>query len=395
MKLAVVTNILTPYRVPLFSMMARCVEDFTVFLMAEQEENRQWQIGPVPFKTKVLNGFHFKPPSSDVSLHWNYGVLSALRRADPDMVLSGGFTPANIAAFVYCKLSRKAYVGWGEFTLRDGAQSSRLKRWVRRWLTSQATGCIASSTEAREAFLHYGAEQHSLLTVLMPIEADRINREAQAFRVSSAYQERRSRFTHSTLLSVGRLTDLKGIRHLFSIYERILAERPDVSLLVVGDGPDRQAYEAYVQHRGWRHVHFLGFVSPDLLPQYFALADVFLFPTLSDTYGAVLAEAMAAECVVVSSSFAAATPDLVRHGSTGFAMNPTLHQAAADIVLDVLAMSKGERAAIGGAAYEVVRHTDIRCSTDSMIGFLGSLVSRPDSFVKDSTVDRIVSAGMF
>jgi hypothetical protein len=70
-RLAVVTNILTPYRVPLFSMMARCVEDFTVFLMAEQEENRQWQIGPVSFKTQVLNGFHFKPLSGDVHLHWN------------------------------------------------------------------------------------------------------------------------------------------------------------------------------------------------------------------------------------------------------------------------------------------------------------------------------------
>jgi hypothetical protein len=51
MKLAVVTNILTPYRVPLFTSLAQQLDECTVFLMAEREENRHWTIGPVPFRT--------------------------------------------------------------------------------------------------------------------------------------------------------------------------------------------------------------------------------------------------------------------------------------------------------------------------------------------------------
>lgn len=157
MKLAVVTNILTPYRVPLFAALAEGVDDLTVLLMAKQEENRQWQIGPVPFRTEILPGWHVRPKGAEVAVHFNYGVIRRLRQLDADVVLSGGFAPAHLAAFAYCKVFKKRYVQWGEFTLRDGAQSSAVRRFLRRTVIRGADACIASSGEAREAFLHYGA----------------------------------------------------------------------------------------------------------------------------------------------------------------------------------------------------------------------------------------------
>ena len=98
MRLVIVTNILTPYRVPLFKTLAEQVDDLTVLLMAEQEENRQWQLGPVPFKTEILPGWHARPKGAEVSLHFNYGVIRRLRRLDAEVVLSGGFAPAHLAA---------------------------------------------------------------------------------------------------------------------------------------------------------------------------------------------------------------------------------------------------------------------------------------------------------
>lgn len=377
MKLAVVTNILAPYRVPLFEAMSRRVDDLTVFLMAKTEENRQWDIGPVAFKTQVLPGLHFKPPSAEVSLHWNYGVVSALRSANPDVVMSGGFAPANIEAYLYCKLFRKAYVGWGEFTLRDNARSSALRRMQRRWMTKGSAGSIASSTEARDAFLHYGAASRSVLTSLMPLNVERFNCEARTFRRTGAYDELRGCYSRPIIMSVGRLSDRKGCRDLFAIYERVAVQRPDASLLLVGEGPDRLKYEALVRERGWHHVHFLGFISQELLPQYLALADVFVFPTLADTYGAVLAEAMAAEVPVVSSIFAAATADLVVEGVNGYSMIPTVHASAADRILDILERSPGERAEMGRAGYRAVEATGIEQSADSMVQFLRSVQAEP------------------
>lgn len=377
MKLAVVTNILTPYRVPLFEAMAKQVDDLTVFLMAKQEENRQWDIGVVPFKTELLNGLHFKPPAADISLHWNYGVIPALRRANPDVLMSGGFAPANIEAYLYCKAFGKPYVGWGEFTLRDNARSSPVRRFLRRWMISGSAASIASSTEARDAFLHYGAASRSILTSPMPVDVEHIHLKAQAFRLTQPYSELRQRYSQPIIMSVGRLTDRKGFRELLSIYHRVVEKRPEASLLLVGDGQDRPAYEAMVRDQGLRHVHFIGFVSQDVLPSFLSLADVFVFPTLSDTYGAVLAEAMAAELPVVSSIHAAATADLVQEGVNGYTMLPTAHSASADKILKILALTPEDRRQMGRAGYQSVKSTGIRPSAEVMVQFLRSLLIEP------------------
>src|SRR5215510_12376445 len=131
MRVAVLTNILTPYRIPLFEAIHQRVDDLTILLMAESEENRLWKIQPSTLKTVVLPGLHIRTPRSEVSLHFNRGVFKALRECNPDIVLSGGFTLANFIALVYCRLYRKKYVQWAHLTLKDGAESSFLKRLLR------------------------------------------------------------------------------------------------------------------------------------------------------------------------------------------------------------------------------------------------------------------------
>lgn len=375
MKLAIITNILAPYRVALFEGMARQVDDFTVFLMAEREENRQWKIGSVPFRTELLPGWHVRPKGAEVSLHLNYGVITRLRRLNPDVVLSGGFAPAHLAAFAYCKLFNKQYVQWGEFTLRDGAQSSPIRQFLRRLMVGGADACIASSDEARDAFLHYGATSRPILTASMPIEIERIHDEVVATRQTAEHDSRRSRYPGPVLLSVGRLLDAKGCRLLFELYERVHAVRSDTSLVLVGDGPDRMAYESLCRERGWQRVHFVGYVEPSSLSQYLALGDLFIFPTLSDTFGAVLSEAMAAELPVLSSIHAAATGDLVRDEVNGWAFDPGHPEPGAARVLEFLALSAAQQRTMGQASYQAVRHTDVSPSADGMVRFLEAIAS--------------------
>jgi hypothetical protein len=124
MNLAVVTNILTPYRVPLFEAIGKRVDRLHVLLMAEREENREWTFDAVAFQHEVLPGFHVKLPGAEVSLHVNHGVMRALRRLNPDVVLSGGYAPANLTAWLFCRLHQRPFVGWGELSMQDVAHYS-------------------------------------------------------------------------------------------------------------------------------------------------------------------------------------------------------------------------------------------------------------------------------
>ena len=375
LKVAVVTNILTPYRIPLFNALQEQVEEFSVLLMAQREENRSWEMEEPRFYTEVFPGIHFKPRGHEVALHFNHGVVRALRKLNPDVVLSGGFALANILAFIYCQLYRKRYVTWTHLTLQDGAESSLIRRVIRQLIIKRADGCIGESSVAREAFIHYGARPERVLTCVFPFDVAHFHESAKQVRCSAKWVGHRQNFPGPILLSIGQLIPRKGFDELFQIYREVLTVRSDVCLLIVGDGPARGQYEQYVREQGWDCVFFIGYIQSEELPLYLSLSDVFVFHTLYDAFGLVLGEAMAALLPVVSSIFAAATRDLVEEGSNGFSIDPKNAKTSAEAILTLLSMTSEQRLKMGQAGYDKVRQFDIQPSSRAIIKFLGSLGS--------------------
>ena len=383
MKVAILTNILAPYRIPLFEEIGRRVDDLTIVLMADRHENREWRLPDHNLKTVTLPGFHFKPPTHEVSLHLNYGVFRTLRRLQSDVVISGGFAPANILAFLYCKMFKKRFIGWGEIDLRDGSSTSLLRTALRRCMTTYSDGTIASSTEATQAFLRYGAPRNRILLSLMPVDVNYYHQETLKFKHGSELVARYKHLGRPTLLVVGRIIKMKGFEELYEIYQRVVRSYPEASLLIVGDGPDRLAYEAHAQALNLNNVHFAGFVQGKELPQFLALADVFVFPTLCDQFGAVLSEAMAAGLPVISSIHAAATRDLVEDGVTGFCIDPKDIELSALTILKVLNMSREKRSELTQAAYQRILQNDIEPTAESMVKFMWSLRNAPGPHRQD------------
>ncbi len=372
MKLTVLTNILTPYRMPLFEAMAEQVDDFSVVLMAQQEENRQWEIEQAPFPVHVLPGLHLRPWGVDVSMHLNYGVGKLLRDLNPDVVVNAGFALANIAAFCYCRRHRKPFIHWAHLSLHDGAQTSFLRRRIRHWLIGQCAGAIGESSHARDAFIHYGADKARILVATMPLDVTGLHSQILSLRHTVEHLALHARFTKPVLLSIGQIIPRKGYQELFAIYERLIMTHPQTSLLIVGDGPDRPRLEAMTRQRGWNQVHFVGFIQARDLPRYFAVSDAFIFHTLYDPFGLVLSEAMAAEVPVVSSIHAMATHDLVEEGITGFRIDPREAELSAQTLRHLFDMSAEQRARLVRAAYQRVLPCDSRSSAEKIVQFLSS-----------------------
>jgi glycosyltransferase involved in cell wall biosynthesis len=375
MKVAVLTNILTPYRIPLFERLREGLEEFTVLVMARQEENRRWRLPHGRFHLSVLPGIHARLPGREAAMHFNVGVMRALRRFNPDVVINGGFAPANLAAWFYCRARDKVHIAWGHLTLRDGAHRSAARRLLRRVMIRGSAGCIGESSEAIRAFLHYGAEPDRILKLLMPFDTELFHEGTRAQRRRPGQRERRGRYRGPVVLTIGQWIARKGYGELFRMYERLLDEIAPLSWLILGEGPERGRYERMIAERGWRDVHVLGHVQSPDLPQYLALADLFVLPTRYDPYGLVVAEAMAAELPVVSSLHAAATEDLVVDGVTGFRFDPLKCDEAVATLAGALRMSPSERRAMGREAYERVRSCDPQTSAETMLGFVRSLPS--------------------
>jgi glycosyltransferase involved in cell wall biosynthesis len=104
------------------------------------------------------------------------------------------------------------------------------------------------------------------------------------------------------LLYVGRLAAEKNVRLALKAFQCTRALLRTARMIVVGDGPKRKALE-----REFPEASFVGMQTGDALAAYYASADLFLFPSLSDTFGNVTLEALASGLPVVAFDVAAAS----------------------------------------------------------------------------------------
>ncbi len=146
------------------------------------------------------------------------------------------------------------------------------------------------------------------------------------------------------LLSVGRLSPEKRVDVLLDAVAIAREQAPGLRLVVVGDGPARPDLEA----RAGDGVAFLGEVHGARLADVYASADVFCFPSTTDTFGQVLLEAGASALPVVAVAAGGAL-DLVRPGTTGLLVDPDDPRAfAAALVEAARSEALRRRLQVGG-----------------------------------------------
>jgi glycosyltransferase involved in cell wall biosynthesis len=109
------------------------------------------------------------------------------------------------------------------------------------------------------------------------------------------------------VLYVGRLAPEKNIALALRSFRHARQRVPRARLVVVGDGPLRGTLQAE-----YPQVHFAGPRRGDDLARHYASADVFLFPSLTETFGNVVLEALASRLVVVAYDCAAAAAHITR-----------------------------------------------------------------------------------
>jgi glycosyltransferase involved in cell wall biosynthesis len=116
---------------------------------------------------------------------------------------------------------------------------------------------------------------------------------------------------------VSRLAPEKNVSYLADALGIVAAQRPDVRILLVGDGPARGDLERRIGSL----VRFAGYKTGQDLADHYAAGDIFAFSSLTETFGNVVLEAMASGMPVVALR-AGGVGDTVQHGQTGLLVEP-------------------------------------------------------------------------
>jgi len=131
------------------------------------------------------------------------------------------------------------------------------------------------------------------------------------------------------LLFVGRLHPEKDLETLLLGFKKLSDTRKDVTLVIVGDGPDEARCKNLAQTLGISSaVRFIGYIARDNMPKYYNSADIYILTSLWEELSNTIMEAMASGIPVIATAVGG-NPYLVKDGRTGYLVPPRNPQALA------------------------------------------------------------------
>ncbi|MEV0866781.1 glycosyltransferase family 1 protein [Brachybacterium paraconglomeratum] len=224
------------------------------------------------------------------------------------------------------------------YTARYGMPFLENASWqLLRDVHNRATLNLAPSTATRDQMLEHGIERVHLWR--RGVDTSLFSRSLRSARLRARYAEPEEKL----VVYVGRLAPEKQVADL-----RVLHDMPGVRLLIVGDGPERDALR-----RDMPRARFAGFRSGTDLAAHLASADLFVHPGELETFGQTIQEAMASGLPVIAPRRGGPV-DLVTPSRTGWLYTPGMLDELRDRAADLL-FDDAKREAFGTAALESVR----------------------------------------
>ena len=191
-----------------------------------------------------------------------------------------------------------------------------LKNAIHNWLKVFMQKCqhiVIPSESIKEILIReYGLEDRYTViptgTDLKPF----LHADGNTLRQSQGWQD------DKVIISIGRLAPEKNWETLLRAAAQVYGQHPNIRLVLIGDGPDKQTLELLAAELGiTERVTFTGQVPFDEVPAYLKAADIFSFASVTETQGLVTIEAMAAGLPIVAVD-GSGTHDIVDHGKEGF-----------------------------------------------------------------------------
>ncbi|MEM1165382.1 MAG: glycosyltransferase family 4 protein [Planctomycetota bacterium] len=193
-----------------------------------------------------------------------------------------------------------------------------LKKLLVRWVINRTGALLPCGTQGRRFFERYGGRADNMFFVPHGPNFDELATITDA-DVSAALAKHTIPEGRQRVIYCARMVEVKRPDLLVDAFIAIADERPDLDLVMVGDGPLREGLEHRLPAPISPRVHFTGFVNDarEIYALYRA-ADLFVLPSKWEPWGAVVPEAVGCGCAIIASDAVGAAPDLVEDDVNGY-----------------------------------------------------------------------------
>ena len=285
------------------------------------------------FDHTVVPGFSVRVRKPDYkerrTIYINPALMFTLARLRPEVIVGYEYSAPALIALLYSRLGGARYIVWTEGTTHSERHITWGQKLTRRMIIPRARAYLGTSLAACENLARLGAARERIVEAPQCHDVTWLTNEANRLRPAAGARP-------PTILYVGFLNERKGVRQLLESFEHIHRALPEARLIFAGRGTLRRELAARAGEMGaQREVEFLDFVEPKRVPEVLAAADVFVLPSLEDTFGVVVVEAWASGVPVVCSRFAGAA-SYIREPLDGLIVDPTRPAEMGHAIVDLL-----------------------------------------------------------
>lgn len=313
MKTILITNIPTPYRIPLWDELKKSIS-FEVICIAQIEKNRLWKIEERSY-ISFLKSYHFFISKMDWPIHFTipFSLFFKLMIKNPNSLIIAGYDSfAYWEALLYAKIFRKKTILWNGSTLLSSRSKNKFVNFLKKLFIRSFDSFYTYGSEATKYIEHFGIDNKHIVTGINCIDTEYFKNKTS---------NEKSNINTLNFLYVGQLIERKGLENTLKAFSKI--ENKNWRLSIIGKGEDENKLKELVEELDLKNnVIFEGFKQKEEIINYYSKSDIFIMPSYFEVWGLVLNEAIASGLFCLSSKYAGATIDLIKENKNGYAIDP-------------------------------------------------------------------------
>ena len=261
------------------------------------------------------------------------GLLTIIRKIKPDVLITEGFFQWTPFVQLYGWFFRvPVFVGY-ERTLYTERHNSRFKTFLRKLQDKSIAGYLVNGTETKKYLLSLGISEDKIFVGGMSADSTGLRTSIKKWSVEEK-QNFKSKYISSNngliFLFTGQMILRKGVNYLLNAWVKHTQLYPDDKLVLVGGGVFLERWKK--EYSEYSSIIFEGTVAYDEIYKYYAIADVYILPTIEDNWSLVVPEAMACGLPVATSIYNGCHVELIQDGENGFVFD-TFNQESITNVL--------------------------------------------------------------
>lgn len=315
-KVAILTNIPSPYRVDFFEYLQKNFADYEfhiIFQAGNGASFREWEND-----TDKLSNVHFldgkavadrNTKSDKKEFFLTRGVSDVLKEIAPDVCVISEYNQTALQIRRFCTKSCIPYVSWTDGTIHSERNLHFYHRLARKYLISRAAAFIASSQDSADNQISMGADPKKISISELAVDIHQFDGRGTNYN------------PNGYLLVVGGLFERKGIDLLLRTLEK--CRDLDWNLHLAGTGDAKEDIIKLSEELGINdRIVYRGYLKGEELIKEYEGSSLCVFPTREDCFGLVTLEAMCCAIPVLGSKYAASSRDLIEDGKTGYVIDP-------------------------------------------------------------------------